>query len=191
MLYTLIEPFSPNDGDRWTKYCVWRGLQFERFDSIDGILRPSLFRQPQESDWSHIVNENFMLHYFLDREYAELKRREIGRGDLVGVEFQAHDELAIGFLGYDLIDGCNDVSLLTNWGNDVAIVNRSISKTGLIRSRTLIEEVKEELVRSYGSDGHVDGCKVVSVYKTEAANQLLRATGQEKSSGGGELGGER
>jgi hypothetical protein len=168
MLYTLIEPFSPNDGARWTNYCAWRGLEFERFDSVDGALRPSLFLEPTGEDWSHIVNESFMLHYFVDRQYAELKRREIGRGDLVGLEFHAHDESATGFLGYDLIDCYNDISLLTNWGNDVGIVNRSISGTGLIRERALIEEVKSELLLSYGADSHVQGCKIVSIYGNPA-----------------------
>jgi hypothetical protein len=175
MLYTLIEPFSPNDGDRWTSYCAWRGLKFARFDSIDGILRPSLFKEPNDEDWSHIVNESFMLHYFHDRKYAELKRRQIGRGDLVGVEFQDHDESAVGFLGYDLLDGCNDVSLLTNWGNDIAVVNRSLGRTGLIRSRGAVEKVKAELMMSYAEDGHVKGCKVVSIYSCEA-NQWSQPT---------------
>ena len=80
------------------------------------------------------------------------------------------------FLGYDLIDGSNDVSLLTNWGNDVGIVNRSISNTGLIRSRSVIEEVKDELLNAFGTDGHVDGCKVVSVYTAKWANQPQQPT---------------
>jgi hypothetical protein len=43
MLYSIVESFSPLSGDAWDKYCNWRGLRFERFDSIDGLLRPSLF----------------------------------------------------------------------------------------------------------------------------------------------------
>jgi hypothetical protein len=166
MLYTIIESFSPKDGDRWGSYCAWRGIKFERFDSIDGLLRPSLCKAPKEQDWPFIVNESFMLHYFVDRKYAEQKRREIGEGDLVGVKFHAHDESHPGFLGYDLIDGFNDVSLLTNWGNDGEIVNGSISKTGLIHSRAVIQEVQDELLRSHSNDSHVEECKIVSVYKT-------------------------
>ena len=58
MLYKIIESFSRADGARWTGYCDWRGLQFERFDSIDGIMRPSLFQKPEDDDWAHIVNES-------------------------------------------------------------------------------------------------------------------------------------
>ncbi len=165
MLYTIIESFSPADGERWTKYCAWRGIQFERFDSIDRILRPSLCAKPSDEDWPHIVNENFMLHYFTELAYSEKKREKLGKGDLIGVAFDEHDEKSLEFLGYDLIDGYNDVSLLTNWGNDTEIINRSISSSGLIGSRAVIEEIQEELIRSHGNDAHVEGCKITSIYK--------------------------
>lgn len=32
MLFTIVEPFSPADGERWTGYCEWRGINFGRFD---------------------------------------------------------------------------------------------------------------------------------------------------------------
>src|SRR3954464_4455142 len=92
MVYTIIESFSPSDGERWTKYCAWRGINFERFDSIDGILRPSLCSKPSDEDWPHILKEDFMLHYFTDLEYAQKKKAKIGYGDLVGIEFDQHDE---------------------------------------------------------------------------------------------------
>ena len=131
MLFKIIESFSPSNGDKWTSYCNWRGMRFERFDSIDGILRPSLFDPTEVEDWAHIVNEDFMLHFFTDFNYAAKKRRQIGVGDLVGVRFEEHDEADEHFLGYDLIDGYCDVSLLTNWGNDVELINRSLSPNAL------------------------------------------------------------
>jgi len=176
MFYTIIESFSREDGDRWTSYCAWRGIQFERFDSIDSILRPSLCQKPEKDDWSHIVNENFMLHYFTDFDYAAAKQTKIGKGDLVGVEFHDHDEASQDFLGFDLIDSYHDVSVLTNWGNDVEIVNRAISKTGLIYTRASIEEVRRELLRSHGNDAHVAGCEIVSIYKSKPANKALVPT---------------
>ncbi len=26
-LYSIVEPFSPADGERWTSYCEWRALK--------------------------------------------------------------------------------------------------------------------------------------------------------------------
>jgi hypothetical protein len=165
MLYTIIESFSPTNGDKWTSYCAWRGIHFERFHSIDGILRPNLFTQLIDEDWAHIVNADYMLHFITDWDYAIKKQSEIGRGELVGVAFDQHDENAVDFLGFDLIDSYFDVSLLTNWRNDVDIINCSISANGLVCSSSSIKNIQHELLRSFGSDPHIEGCKIVSIYK--------------------------
>jgi len=167
MLYSIVENFSPADGERWSSYCAWRGIQFERFDSIDGILRPSLCNQPEAEDWDYIVNQDFMLHFFLNLNYARIKREKIGKGVIVAISFEDHVESNPNFLGYDLIDRYNDISLLTNWGNDINIINEAISKTGLIRSRTIIEGIQREIFRLYKDDPHVEDCKILSIYKTE------------------------
>lgn len=165
MFYTIVESFSPTNGDKWTNYCAWRGIHFERFHSIDGHLRPNLFTQLADEDWAHIVNADYMLHFITDRDYAIKKQSEIGRGELVGVAFDQHDENAVDFLGFDLIDADLSVSLLTNWGNDVDIINCSISANGLVRSSSAIKNIQCELLRSFGSDPHVEGCKIVSIYQ--------------------------
>ena len=37
-------------------------MKFERFDFIDEMFCPNLFQTPEDEDWAHIVNEDFMLH---------------------------------------------------------------------------------------------------------------------------------
>lgn len=165
MLFTIVESFSPNDGDRWQSYCQWRGLAFKRFDSIDGILRPSLFDDPTGEDWHHVVNEDFKLHLITDYDYAVQKHREMSQGDLVGLKFSEHDESNPRFLGFDLIDGYCDVSLLTNWGNDVDSINHSLSSNALVLSYQIIEAIQQELLRANGNDAHVEGCQIVSIYR--------------------------
>jgi len=52
MLYRIIAKFGPNDEQRWADYIRWRGLShLTRFDSVDGILRPSLFVPKTDQDW--------------------------------------------------------------------------------------------------------------------------------------------
>ncbi len=165
MLFTIIGSFSPQDGDPWTAYCAWRGLDFEKFESIDGILRPSLLGEPQGEDWNHIVQEDFMLRFITDYDYARSKHQEIGTGDLVGVKFSNHDPADDRFLGFDLIDGDCFVSLLTNWGNDIGNINRALSPSALIPSLPVIENIQAELLRSFGNDPHVEGCRIVSIYR--------------------------
>ena len=171
MLFTIIESFSPKDGDAWTKYCAWRGITFERFDSIDGILRPSLFNPQNDADWHHVVAEDFMNRFIKDIDFALATYQVIGQGDLVGVRFNAHDERDDRFLGYDLIDGYCDVSLLTNWGMDKERVNRSLAPNALVPTFDSVRAIQEELTKTTGTDSHVKGCRIVSVYGIRAERE--------------------
>ncbi|WPD20999.1 MAG: hypothetical protein SD837_12395 [Candidatus Electrothrix scaldis] len=165
MLYTIVQPFGSDDGERWTGYCQWRGLEFKRFDSIDGILRPSLLRGPEDADWPHIVNQDFMLHFIKDLEYACHKLEQIGKGEIVGVELEDHKPDDQHFLGYDILDGYFDVSLLTNWGNDIALINDSLMLNGLVADFDQVNMIHQYLVSNYGDDDHVKGACVVSLYR--------------------------
>lgn len=165
MLFTIVESFSPRDGDSWISYCQWRGLAFTGFDSIDGILRPSLLSNLEDEDWNHIDHENFRVHLITDADYAVRKHTEIGQGDLVGLKFSEHDESDPHFLGFDLIDGYYDVSLLTNWGNDVDSINCSLSSNALVLSYPIVEAIQQELLRTSDTDLHVEGCQIVSIYR--------------------------
>jgi hypothetical protein len=163
-LHTIVEPFGPADGEAWRSYCKWRGIQFERFDSIDGMLRPKFFMPESDEDWQHVVNENFKLHYFTDLEYARKKQDEIGRGVLVGLSFDCHEENDAAFRGYDLFDVRSVISLLTNWGNDVEIINAALMPNALIRDLGTVTRIRDELIATHEMDGHVEWCEIVSIY---------------------------
>jgi hypothetical protein len=111
MLYTIIESFSPADGDKWTSYCEWREMNFERFDSIDGMLRKNLFETPDDEDWAHIVHDHFQLHLITDFPHALRKHAQIGKGDIVGVKLRDHEIQHEGFLGFGIIYGCQIISI--------------------------------------------------------------------------------
>ena len=164
MLYSIIETFGPENGDSWQNYCSWRQIEFERFDSIDGMLRPNLFSEIEDSDWSHIVNENYMLHLITDLEFANYKREQIGSGSIVGVLTDAHDEHNPHFCGYDVIDKYWDVSLLTNWGSDISLINKRIRPNALLAHIGVAKEVHEYLLAEYSTDDHVADCQIVSIY---------------------------
>ena len=132
MVYAILEPFSPKDGEKWTSYCEWRGLEFKSFESIDGLLRPNLFELETDEDWGLLANESYLEDTILvplisDLTSARRKRKQIGRGDLVGVCFEGHDPNRDGFLGFDLLEGDGSISLLTNFGNDFDHINDALS----------------------------------------------------------------
>ncbi len=166
MLYTIVDWFTPENQKQWNSYIEWRGITFERFDSIDGIMRPALFNCPDDDEWSFVVNENMMLHLMIDYDFALRKHKQIGNGELIGIRLDQHDVESKQFLGFDLIDGCFDISLLTNWGNDNNFINQSLSKNALINNYQVIKKIQNHLVKNFSSDGHVEGCQIVSVYKT-------------------------
>jgi hypothetical protein len=161
-LYIIVESFGPENGNKWASYCEWRGLRLERFDSIDGILRPSLFRPESDEDWQHVGRE--AVHYLTDLTYARAKRRELARSVLVGISFDAHDEHDSGFKGYDLIDGSYNVSLLTNWGSDHVLINDALGPNGLVKNWEAISRICQHVLAEHPEDGHVKGCQIVSIY---------------------------
>ena len=165
-LFTIVEDFGPSDGEAWTHYLEWRSIHFERFDSLDGMLRQSLFTPESIDDWDHVVCRNFMVSYLKDFDYAQQVQLRIGAGSLMGFSYSEHDESDEGFLGYDIIDGYCDISLLTNWGNDVEMVNRALGSNALVPTLGQVESIHAFLTSHHGDDNHVKDCRVISVYST-------------------------
>lgn len=164
MLYTIIKSFGPEDGERWQDYCQWRGIAFGRFDSIDGMLRENLFHTPEDEDWSHIVNADYMLHLITDLAFAIKKQRDIGEGEIIGIKTDDHDEGADNFLGYDIIDGYWDISLLTNWGNDHKWINTLLRKNALLGTLSEAQEIHKYIMTQFPEDPHALDCKIISIY---------------------------
>ncbi|HEX7969502.1 MAG TPA: hypothetical protein VF502_14875, partial [Stellaceae bacterium] len=69
-LYIATEPFDPRRGDEWTGYVSWSGPRHvSEIVSLDSMLCPPVLSTIIDADWPHIVNENFMLEYFVDLDY--------------------------------------------------------------------------------------------------------------------------
>lgn len=166
MLYTIVEAFAPSDGEKWSKYKAWRGRHFERFDSIDGMLRPSLFQPTTERDWDNVVTESFMTHLITNREYALARRREIGDGVVLEIRTDSHACATPEFLGFEIIDGHWSVSLLTNWGTEYSFIDDCLGPNGLIPEIGAAQRVHERLLSDYSDDSHAGACILISLYRT-------------------------
>jgi len=67
--FIATEPFTSMNGHKWEKYIAWSGLkQLDEVVSVDELLCPTLLRDKDEY-WPHIVNEDFMLHFFTDFDF--------------------------------------------------------------------------------------------------------------------------
>lgn len=182
MLYAIVKKFTPEDGDSWLSYCNWRGITFERFDSIDGMLRPPIFTPEAPEDWDHVVCNDYMITYIIDRDYALKKQSELGQGVVVGLSYKDHLEDHPDFLGYDIIDSYCDISLLTNWGNDFAEANIRLASNGLVSGREAVEQIYLKLLQAHPEDPHVDGCRIVSIYQVENQPNAEAADGEAEPS---------
>ena len=68
-IYSEGNPVSP-DGESWDKYIAFSGLtRLTEVVSLDGLLCPSLLPEIKDDYWPHIVNEDFMLQYFVDFDF--------------------------------------------------------------------------------------------------------------------------
>ena len=166
--YKIVENFGPEDGDRWKRYLYWRGLNLTKFDSADAILRPDLFAPDSDEDWQHCLNENFKLSIITDLDYARRILKRYGNSVLIGVEIEIEEGYApkAKFLGYDIIDGYCDVSLITNWGtDDEGLINNHVMFNGLISDQVQVFKIRNKLRADYPEDSHAEACEVWAIYE--------------------------
>jgi hypothetical protein len=96
----------------WAKYVAWSGLiQLDEVVSLDSSLCPTVLPDIKPEYWSHIVNEDFMLHFFTDLDYLRGETAAISRKNLLCVfrnppvhptATQAPE--GFEFIGYDLLE---------------------------------------------------------------------------------------
>jgi len=70
----------------WEKYIAWSGLtQLDEVVSLDGSLCPTVLHDIKPDYWNHIVNEDFMLHFFIDLDYLRKETTDICPNNLLCV----------------------------------------------------------------------------------------------------------
>lgn len=175
--FIATEPFTSRDGEKWLKYISWSGLgHLDEVVSLDPMLCPTVLPEIKDDYWPHIVNEDFMLNFFVDLDFLLKAVSGVGRMNLLCVYRNPQSpaspcdgRLRFEFLGYDLVDVEGSASALTNCGGfPAAFENSEISPKGLILSHTRALEIQAALRRHYPTEHHAD-CHVWAV---------SRATGQ-------------
>jgi hypothetical protein len=156
----------------WGKYIAWSKLeQLDEVVSLDGSLCPTVLPDIKTEYWDHIVNEDFMLHFFTDLDYLSKETAAIHRKNLLSVVRNppSHPSSQIPkgfeFVGYDLVDKDSSVSALTNCGGfPKAFSNGELSEKGLFRTHLRCREVQEALRREYPREHHAD-CHLWAIFR--------------------------
>ena len=149
----------------WLDYIKWRNFNFRSFESVDSKIRESIFEITTATDWEFAFTlEGIQTDILTDLQYARKFCIEHS-GDEV-VEFCFLEELASDrqVLGYDILDGELRYSLLTNFGNNIQIVNDCLCSNALIRHLPQAQQVHAWFAVHMPKDPHVMKSKIVAAY---------------------------
>jgi hypothetical protein len=170
--FIATEPFGPQCGKGWEGFIAWSRLtQLEEIVSLDGILCPTVLREIKDEYWPHIVNEDFLLNFFVDYDFLKQQVAKIPKKNILCVYLNPTElPTAPGFadfrfLGYDLVDKQGEVSALTNCGGFPEVFdNAELSPVGLLTDLDRAVEVQRRLHASYPDSHHAD-CNVWAIFR--------------------------
>lgn len=174
--YIATETFTPRQ-EGWTNYIAWSGLsQLDEVVSLDSGLCGALLPEIKHEYWPHIVNEDFMLHFFVDLEFLLTNLPDTVERNLLCVYRNPPIEpaaprvhLNFEFLGYDLVDVMGGASALTNCGGFPDVFdNGELSSKGLLTSHARAFEVQSTLREEF-SDEHHANCHVWAIFRAVAS----------------------
>jgi hypothetical protein len=169
--FVATEPFDPRDGAKWRKYIEWSGLtQLVELLSLDPILCPPVLEDVKDEYWPHIVNEDFMLAFFLDADFLRQQVANVQHKNLLCV-FRNPSEPPISpdgpfeFAGYDLVDVQHSASALTNCGGFPDVFSNSeLSALGLLPDFNRAVEVQKLLRQSHPEEHHAK-CHLWAIFR--------------------------
>jgi hypothetical protein len=171
--FIATKRFGPNDGERWASYFAWSGLtQLDEVVSLDPHLCPRLLTEIKDGYWPHIVNEDYLLDFFVDLPFLLAQISHVERANVLCVYRNptVHPSAKVGplrfeLLGYDLVEVELGYSALTNCGGfPEAFSNHELSAKGLLTSLERAQEVQSALRQRYPEEPHAK-CDVWAILR--------------------------
>lgn len=178
-LYIVAERFGPATSESaWNRYVHWSTLhQLTELVSLDSILCGPVIREIVDDDWPHIVNADFMFHFFTDLDYLVRRVGHLRERNLLCVyknpashpDGPTTNQFRFGFEGYDLVEvGAGPSALVNCGGFRRAFSNDELSVHGLLPSLARASEVQRSLRREYPDEPHAS-CDVWAIFRADAA----------------------
>lgn len=178
MIYSARERYGPNDGDGWEQYVEWSKLShLDEVVTLDDMLCP-LVVTFNDDLWDVVVNDDYMLDFFVDLD-ALLSRVPEGEAvNILGVIRSPDRDVSdltysgFRFIGYDLMDKMVGNSALTNCGGfDDVFAGSELNSVGLLCSFDRAAEIQFELKRLHPEERHAD-CDVWAVFRMSEQSGL-------------------
>lgn len=152
-------------------YAVSGLHQLTELVSLDGWLCPPILRDVEDEYWPHIVNEDFMLQFFVDFDFLLEQVAEIEPKNLLCVVRNPTRQPeppvwgTFEFLGYDLVGRDCAISALTNCGGYPHVFSNSeLWNVGLLPEFSRAGEVQRLLRSTYPGDHHAD-CHLWAIFR--------------------------
>jgi hypothetical protein len=182
MNYMILKKFGPHNktcdeaskGEickNWEDFAKWSGLELcKEYYSLDGLTRTRMFNPETEEDWQNCINDDFKIDIITNLEYALKVIHKYPDSEIVGVieePVSKFFDVPAGHIlvGYDILDGYNDVSLLTNWGGNDCMAKIKLNDLALLDSLEEAYTLAERLRKDFATDPHACNCQVWAVYK--------------------------
>jgi hypothetical protein len=172
--FIATERFGPSNGEAWTKYAAWSGLtHLAEVVSLDPMLCPRVLRELRDDYWPHIVNEDFMLDFFVDLDFMMAQLSEIEAKNILCVfrnppiqPVAPANHANFVFLGYDLVDVQGSASALTNCGGFPDVFDNSeLSALGLISLHSRATQIQMRLRELHPQEPHAN-CHVWAIFRS-------------------------
>ncbi len=174
--FIATDTFTSRGGEAWTKYIAWSGLgHLDEVVSLDPMLCPTVLPKIKDEYWPHIVNEDFMLNYFVDLGFLLKQVSSIRDLNLLCVYRNPSTPpppytgpVNFEFLGYDLVDVEGSASALTNCGGYPDVFeNGELSLKGLLTSHARALQVQSDLRTKHPEEHHAN-CHVWAISRAVA-----------------------
>ncbi|HWX53062.1 MAG TPA: hypothetical protein VN176_00585 [Verrucomicrobiae bacterium] len=171
--FIVTKQFTPNDGNAWSKYIQRSGLtQLTELVSLDTMLCPTLLPKIKDDYWAHIVNEDFMIRFFVDFDFLMEQVAGIEKKNVLCVfrnptqQPMAPPVANFEFLGFDLLETYgSDTSALTNCeGFPDVFANSELSSVGLLHEFERAVDVQTRLRSMHPEEPHAD-CDLWAIFR--------------------------
>lgn len=185
--FIATQTFNSQRGKAWAKYIAWSRLtQLNEVVSLDPMLCPTVLPEIKDEYWPHIVNEDFMLHFYVDLDYLLKQLSATQDCNLLCVyrnppspPLPYKGRVGFELLGYDLVDVEGSASALTNCGGFPNVFEaRELCSQGLLTSHDRAMQVQSELRTKYPNEHHAN-CNVWAISRAVALYQI--ASGEARN----------
>jgi hypothetical protein len=174
--FIATERFGPANGEAWHKYVAWSGLaHLAEVASLDPMLCPRILGELRDDYWPHIVNEDFMLDFFIDLDFMMAQLSAAATMNILCVfrnppaqPGRTRKSRQLRLPGYDLVDVQGSASALTNCGGFPDVFdNAELSACGLIPVHSRATQIQARLRELHPQEPHAD-CHVWAIFRRSA-----------------------